>query len=49
LRSLEGRTYSAWASLLPLSCPGPWSADAAKTFSDLGRKARALAKRQARN
>jgi iron complex transport system substrate-binding protein len=49
LVSLEGRTYSAWASLLPLSCPGPWSADAAKTFSDLGRKARALANSQARN
>ena len=49
LASLEGRTYSTWASLLPLSCPGPWSADAALTFSDLGRKARALAKRQARN
>jgi iron complex transport system substrate-binding protein len=49
LSSLEGRTYSAWASLLPLSCPGPWSADAARTFSDLGQKARALAKRHARN
>src|SRR5579871_5174781 len=49
LASLAGRTYSAWASLLPLSCPGPWSAEGAQTFSDLGRKARALAKRQARN
>jgi iron complex transport system substrate-binding protein len=49
LRSLVGRTYSDWASLLPLSCPGPWSVDAARTFSDLGRKARALAKGQARN
>jgi len=49
LSSLEGRTYSAWAGLLALSCPGPWSADAAETFADLGRKARALAKARARN
>lgn len=49
LASLEGRTYSAWATLLPLSCPGPWSANAALTFSELGHKARALAKPDTRN
>lgn len=49
LGALEGRTYSAWASLIPLACPGPWSADTAETFARLGAKARALAKRQARN
>jgi len=49
LAALQGRTYSAWAPLAPLLCPGPWSADAAETFSDLAAKSRALAKRQARN
>jgi iron complex transport system substrate-binding protein len=44
LKALNGRTYIARASLLALSCPGPWSLDAAKTFGDLARKARALAK-----
>jgi iron complex transport system substrate-binding protein len=29
-----------WAELTPLLCPGPWSADAATTFSRLARKAR---------
>ena len=49
LAALDGRTYSAWASLIPLACPGPWSADAALTFARLGAKARALAQHQARN
>ncbi|HEY4944059.1 MAG TPA: ABC transporter substrate-binding protein [Rhizomicrobium sp.] len=49
LASLSGRTYSAWEPLLPLLCPGPWSADAATTFARLGAQARLLAKRQARN
>ena len=49
LAALDGRTYSAWASLLPLACPGPWSADAAITFAQLGAKARTLAQHQARN
>lgn len=49
LASLEGRTYSAWATLLPLSCPGPWSAQAAETFAQLGQKARALAKAREHN
>ena len=49
LASLKGRTYSAWATLLPLSCPGPWSAEAAETFVKLGQKARALAIERARN
>ena len=44
LATLAGRTYSAWANLVPLACPGPWSVDAAETFVALGRKARALAK-----
>lgn len=30
----------AWAKLTPLLCPGPWSADAAATFAELGAKAR---------
>jgi iron complex transport system substrate-binding protein len=42
LASLKG--YSAWADLVPLLCPGPWSADAALTFARLGQKARLLAK-----
>ena len=49
LSTLAGRTYSAWASLVSLDCPGPWSADAAATFAQLGAKARALAQHQARN
>ena len=49
LASLQGRTYSTWAPLVPLLCPGPWSADAAETFSVLAAKARTLAKPQARN
>jgi iron complex transport system substrate-binding protein len=31
---------AAWASLTPLLCPGPWSADAAQTFAALGARAR---------
>jgi iron complex transport system substrate-binding protein len=49
LASLEGRTFTAWATLLPLSCPGPWSVEAAATFAKLGQKARALANARARN
>jgi iron complex transport system substrate-binding protein len=49
LAALTGHTYSAWASLIPLACPGPWSADAAETFAELGAKARLLAKAHARN
>jgi iron complex transport system substrate-binding protein len=49
LDSLKGRTYSVWEPNLPLLCPGPWSAAAATTFAELGRKARLLGKRQARN
>ena len=47
--ALAGRTLSAKTSLIPLLCPGPWSAEAALTFAELGMKARALAKAQARN
>ncbi|HEX4294364.1 MAG TPA: ABC transporter substrate-binding protein [Rhizomicrobium sp.] len=32
--------YAAWAKLTPLLCPGPWSMDAAATFTQLGEKAR---------
>lgn len=44
--ALEGKTYIARASLTPLLCPGPWSADAAGTFAEMARKARALAAQQ---
>ena len=47
--ALAGRTLSVSASLIPLACPGPWSADAALTFVDLAAKARALAKAHARD
>jgi iron complex transport system substrate-binding protein len=40
LRALEGRSDVAWAQLTPLLCPGPWSLDAAATFTALGDKAR---------
>ena len=49
LATLSGRTFSAWANLVPLACPGPWSVDAAESFADLGHKARALAKPDTRN
>jgi len=35
----------AWASLTPLLCPGPWSADAATTFSKLAVKTSSKARR----
>ena len=48
--ALAGRTLSVRASLIPLACPGPWSADAALTFAELAaRAARALAKAHSRN
>ncbi len=40
LASLKGRTLVAWAPLTPLLCAGPWSLDAAATFTRLGRAAR---------
>ncbi len=43
LAALDGRTHIAWARLTPLLCPGPWSLDAAGTFTSLGREARAVA------
>ncbi|HUO89230.1 MAG TPA: ABC transporter substrate-binding protein [Rhizomicrobium sp.] len=33
-------SYVAWAPLIPTLCAGPWSADAAVTFAELGQKAR---------
>jgi len=47
--ALAGRTLSVRASLIPLACPGPWSADTALTFAQLGAKARALAKVRTHN
>jgi iron complex transport system substrate-binding protein len=41
LKTLKG--LREHAVLTPLLCPGPWSVDAAATFGDLARKARALA------
>ena len=49
LQALQGRTMMQFAVLTPLLCPGPWSLDAAQTFGDLGRRARALARERARN
>ena len=49
LKALEGKTYMEHAVLTPLLCPGPWSLDAAATFGDLARKARALARGGARH
>jgi iron complex transport system substrate-binding protein len=49
LEALRGRTTAVWDPLVPLLCPGPWSAEAAVTFAGLGQKARLLGKRQARN
>lgn len=44
LAALKGHTFIAHANLTPLLCPGPWSAEAAKTFAKLGQRAAALAK-----
>ena len=49
LALLKGRTLIAHASLTPLLCAGPWSADAAQEFSKLGAEARALARGPARH
>jgi len=49
LRALEGRATMEFAVLTPLLCPGPWSVDAAATFGNLARRARALAPRRAGN
>jgi iron complex transport system substrate-binding protein len=49
LRALDGRSATAWVRLTPLLCPGPWSLDAAETFTSLGVKARALAHPKARS
>lgn len=49
LAALDGRTYTAWARLTPLLCPGPWSLDAAETFTSLGDTARAVARARTRH
>lgn len=40
LKALNGRTHMEFVTLTPLLCPGPWSVDGAKSFAELGRKAR---------
>ena len=47
LAALKDRTLIAPASLVPLLCPGPWSADAAGDFVEMALRARALAAGQA--
>jgi hypothetical protein len=49
LATLKDRTLIAWRPLKTLLCPGPWSAEAATTFADLGLKARALARARLEN
>ncbi len=49
LAALKDKSLIAHASLTPLLCPGPWSADAAQTFTELGNQARALAKARPRH
>jgi iron complex transport system substrate-binding protein len=47
--ALRDKTLIVWRPLRTLLCPGPWSADAATTFSELGLKARALARARLQN
>jgi iron complex transport system substrate-binding protein len=49
LATLKDRTLIAWRPLKALLCPGPWSAEAATSFSDLGLRARALARARLEN
>lgn len=44
LAALKGRSLIVQATLRPLLCPGPWSADAAGEFARMARKAARLAK-----
>jgi iron complex transport system substrate-binding protein len=46
LRALDNNTIIARASLVPLLCPGPWSAAIAGTLAQLGRKASAIERNQ---
>jgi iron complex transport system substrate-binding protein len=43
LAALGARTTTVWDPLVPLLCAGPWSAEAAVRFANMGRKARQLA------
>lgn len=43
LRALSGHTFVARTALVPLLCPGPWSAQIAPGLVQWGQKARALA------
>ncbi len=38
------KSHVAWTKLTPLLCPGPWSLDAAATFTALGAQARSSAR-----
>ena len=49
LKALKDQTDMEHTVLTPLLCPGPWSLDAAQTFGDLARRARALAPAQGRH
>ncbi|MBV8977416.1 MAG: ABC transporter substrate-binding protein [Alphaproteobacteria bacterium] len=40
LAALSGNSKVAWADLVPLLCPGPWSVEIAPILADLGRQAR---------
>jgi len=48
LRVLSGHTFVARTALVPLLCPGPWSAQIAPELAQWGRRTRALAATHAR-
>lgn len=49
LESLKGKSLIVQASLTPLLCPGPWSADVAGEFAAFAQRSRALAKQSRTN
>ncbi len=49
LAALKDRTLIAWRPFRTLLCPGPWSAEAATSFAELGIKAHALARERLQN
>jgi iron complex transport system substrate-binding protein len=49
LSTVADRSLIVWRPLRELLCPGPWSADAAATFSGLAVQARALARSRVAN
>jgi iron complex transport system substrate-binding protein len=48
-KALGSKSVIAWASLTPLLCPGPWSANEARPFTQFGRRAHLLARKRAGN